>query len=157
MLANENFGGFDDASDTSSAKPSDGGGLIQPQTVGNLVFAQCQLTNRFREEDHHIFGCLGGHSVRHFPSESVDQLDAQTGFFVDFPQCGFFFAFACGNVPLGYAPCAGAVLIENQIFDLAVLTDAVQYAAVGFTTARCFFMYRSMSKTFLGSASAVYL
>ena len=29
--------------------------------------------------------------------------------------------------------------------------------SVGFTTARCFFMYRSMSKTFLGSASAVYL
>ena len=49
----------------------------------------------------------------------------------------------------------------KNVFDFGFyVVISISYTSkrsVGFTTARCFFMYRSMSKTFLGSASAVYL
>ena len=51
------------------------------------------------------------------------------------------------------------VVLENAVYQTCGAARNFSYDSVivGFTTARCFFMYRSMSKTFLGSASAVYL
>ena len=56
----------------------------------------------------------------------------------------------------GIEKCHSNVPPKN-VFHVVMLISYTSKVSVGFTTARCFFMYRSMSKTFLGSASAVYL
>ena len=44
----------------------------------------------------------------------------------------------------------------KNVFHVVILISYTSKVSLGFTTVRCFFVYRSMSKTFLGSASAVY-
>ena len=53
--------------------------------------------------------------------------------------------------------CHNKILLKMCLIYSFLSISYTSKLSVGFTTARCFFMYRSMSKTFLGSASAVYL